>query len=692
MPPRESNKISAGRASDFTKGQVKPLSVTKPAVAQPISSITPPTPIKPVSAAPQRTVMDSARQFINDVPGAILNAAKTEASLPTNIKNSRLDGHIFNAASDTIAGIANIGINAVNSQFPKFPNGQPSVVYPNLNGPKLNVDSTTGKKSFAGGSLNRNPEVGTAKSFGVNVPGNPDETFNRGLETATTALPFLKPLKLLGKAGKVVNNKVATATKAVALNPAVKPVSPSSNMQFIGNMAHESAPNPTRLKPLNPAESKKSDANLNPSTLGKEPLRLVDRYSRPLTDNPRENSTEIRHSIFREAQANAEDQGYGVFSTAANYTNKSTLGKTTIDDAGNPQPESGMAPSHLDEVMRRRYAQVYDDMVENGTMDTKAFPDADSFYDNGIRPRNGGGYQHRIGGSPFSGKDSGPPLEIVQNANKAYLERFHGESASEKPISFYRTSNRDIGDDQAKYGDYSLDREMAFNYGPITTGYMNYENPKGKYRADVTADQLKHPLMGSERLDEWGQTFGDDIPESQFTAMGEALTMDRSPQFKSQQFRDFNATKLFRANDVSDSPLSLTDAQRARYGITKNDRETFTQRGGITDRYADVSENENGNFNITWDKKLNTEDMNPYYASLLKKYSKALEETGQIDKPLITNKFDFPRRTGVSNDFTVIGDPEGIYFPRPTNKDPRAQRTIRADEPFPTRKSREDGS
>jgi hypothetical protein len=200
MPPRESNKISAGRTSEFKKSQ------------QIIEKKAPGT----QTVSPARTVVDVAREFKNKAPKAIKQAVATELATTSKYGtfNERLAGNVVNAASDVVQGAANLVSNRINAQAG-------SALIPNVKTPKLNVSRTDGFQGIQGGSLNRNPEIGTASSGGLEVPGNPDETFNRTLEAAgMLPIPGIKAAPAVASGAKVALKSGAKGavegTKAVS--------------------------------------------------------------------------------------------------------------------------------------------------------------------------------------------------------------------------------------------------------------------------------------------------------------------------------------------------------------------------------------------------------------------------------------------------------------------------------------------
>ena len=201
MPPKETTKVSSGRAAAFTSG----------------------------TGAVDPTVKSVATDLAKAAPGAAWNALKREADyLGDGDYKVRATGHAVNFLSDIAQGVSNVSINAVNalsSEASKhIGDGRPAAVIPNIRTPKLNVDSTTRNMSVAGGSLERNPAVGTAKSLGFYVEGDPMETVSRGIEGAGL-IPFLKPIKAAKGATNAITNEVANATKATAgsVKPKVSP-------------------------------------------------------------------------------------------------------------------------------------------------------------------------------------------------------------------------------------------------------------------------------------------------------------------------------------------------------------------------------------------------------------------------------------------------------------------------------------
>ena len=208
MPPKESNVTSSGRSAAFTSG----------------------------TGAVDPTVKSVATDLAKAAPGAVWNALKKEADyLGDGDYKVRATGHAVNFLSDIAQGVSNVGINAVNATSRELSkhigDGRPSAVIPNIRTPKLNVDSTTRNMSVAGGALERNPAVGTAKSLGFYVEGDPMETVSRGIEGAGL-IPFLKPIKAVKGAGKAITNEVDNAAKATAgsVKPKVSPkdVTPST--------------------------------------------------------------------------------------------------------------------------------------------------------------------------------------------------------------------------------------------------------------------------------------------------------------------------------------------------------------------------------------------------------------------------------------------------------------------------------
>jgi hypothetical protein len=206
MPPRETASTSAGRSSAFTSG----LGANDPTV--------------------KSVVTDLAKA----APGAIWNAAKREADyLGDGDYKVRATGHAVNFLSDIAQGVSNVGINAVNALGAEAGKGIASAlgkevekpfIIPNVITPKLNVDATTRNVSVRGGSLDRDTKVGTAKSLGFYVEGDPMETVSRGIE-GVGLVPFLKPIKAVKGAGKAITNEVDNAAKATAgsVKPKVSP-------------------------------------------------------------------------------------------------------------------------------------------------------------------------------------------------------------------------------------------------------------------------------------------------------------------------------------------------------------------------------------------------------------------------------------------------------------------------------------
>jgi hypothetical protein len=179
------------------------------------------------TGAEDPTIKSVAIDLAKAAPGAIWNAAKREADyLDDGDYKVRATGHVVNFLSDIAQGVSNVGINAVNAVGAEAAerSGTKGFVFPNVRTPKLNVDSTTRNVSITGGSLDRNPEVGTASSLGFVVEGNPMESVSRIVEGAGL-VPVLKPIKAVKAAGKAVTNEVENAVRASAgsVKPKVSP-------------------------------------------------------------------------------------------------------------------------------------------------------------------------------------------------------------------------------------------------------------------------------------------------------------------------------------------------------------------------------------------------------------------------------------------------------------------------------------
>ena len=208
MPPSGTTSNSGGRNSAFTSG---------------------------TGAEKELTEKDILLELAKAAPGAAWNAIKNEASLSRDIQTRRNQGHIVNFASDIVQGVANVGINAVNASSRELSkhigDGRPSAVIPNIRTPKVNVSSSTGDMSITGGSLDRNPAIGTAKSLGFVVEGNPAETVSRGIE-GVGLIPFLKPIKAVKGASKAITNEVDAAARSAAGYgpPKAVPVAPTSTI------------------------------------------------------------------------------------------------------------------------------------------------------------------------------------------------------------------------------------------------------------------------------------------------------------------------------------------------------------------------------------------------------------------------------------------------------------------------------
>lgn len=246
MPPRETTSASGGRSSAFTSG----------------------------TGGEDLTVKNVAIELAKAAPGAARDAILREAALPQDIQNRRVGGHVVNFASDILQSAANLGINAVNAESAELSkhigDGRPAHVFSNIRTPKVNVDSSTGKTTVTGGSLVRNPAVGTAKSLGINVKGAPEETVSRALE-GIGLVPFLKPIKAIKGATRAITNEVSTATRGTVR--AVPAVAPTSTV--IRDTAQETLRESRRVAP---------SANTTPrSTQFKEPdsnvVNLFDRSS-----------------------------------------------------------------------------------------------------------------------------------------------------------------------------------------------------------------------------------------------------------------------------------------------------------------------------------------------------------------------------------------------------------------------------
>jgi hypothetical protein len=218
MPPRETTSTSGGRSSAFTSG----------------------------TGGEDLTVKNVAIELAKAAPGAARDAILREAALSNEIQSRRAGGHIVNFASDIAQGVANVGINAVNATSRKLSenigDGRPSAVIPNVRTPKLNV-SSTGKFSVAGGSLDQDTKVGTAKSLGFVVEGAPEETVSRVIE-GVGLVPFLKPIKAVKAAGRAVSNEVSTATRGTVRSV---PVAPTSTV--IRDTAQETVRESRRIAP-----------------------------------------------------------------------------------------------------------------------------------------------------------------------------------------------------------------------------------------------------------------------------------------------------------------------------------------------------------------------------------------------------------------------------------------------------------
>jgi hypothetical protein len=225
MPPRETTSTSGGRSSAFTSG----------------------------TGTDELTVKDVAIDLAKAAPGAARDAILREAALSNEMQSRRAGGHIVNFASDIAQGVANVGINAVNATSRELSShigdGRPSAVIPNVRTPKLNV-SSTGKFSVAGGSLDRNTKVGTAKSLGFYVEGAPEETVSRTIE-GVGLVPFLKPIKAAKAATRAVTNEVDTAARSTAgyMKPKGVPVAPTSTV--IRDTAQETVRESRRAFPNN---------------------------------------------------------------------------------------------------------------------------------------------------------------------------------------------------------------------------------------------------------------------------------------------------------------------------------------------------------------------------------------------------------------------------------------------------------
>jgi hypothetical protein len=198
------------------------------------------------------TEKDILIQLAKAAPRAAWNAINREASLPDDVQTRRTQGHIVNFASDIVQGVANVGANAINSQAG-------SVVIPNIRTPKLNVTST-GEQSLAGGSIDRDTKVGTAKSLGFHVQGDPLETVSRGIE-GVGLIPFLKPIKAVKGATNAITNEIALASRGATKVRSSTPVAPTSTI--VRDTAKETARESRRIAP-SVNTTKKSNQFLTP--------------------------------------------------------------------------------------------------------------------------------------------------------------------------------------------------------------------------------------------------------------------------------------------------------------------------------------------------------------------------------------------------------------------------------------------